>query len=274
VNDLNIRSLSSSNLGDTDGTMAYSSGASGGSVFVDLSSTGVNAASTDSLGLASATTTLAVNYMTTGANGTAVQASANISVGAGTSYANTTQGLMSAINGSGLGLSASFGTAAQAGATSTSDAAAANAAGGGGTDTGIIITGSGVGTGTNGPGELGTLTVGGSTDTLAGTLSVTGSNGVVHSVTLGTANSTDTLANLASTINSAGYGITATTNASVNRNRCGSGRRPHQRNHVDCWRHHVHRLGRNAGRLCNQHQWCKRRLHRHHHHGRVWRICL
>src|SRR5580693_3032502 len=33
VNDLNIRSLSSSNLGDSDGTMAYSSGSSGGSVF-------------------------------------------------------------------------------------------------------------------------------------------------------------------------------------------------------------------------------------------------
>ncbi len=215
VNDLNIRSLSSSNLGDSNGTMAYSSGASGGSVFVDLSSAGVNASSTDSLGLSSATTTLAVNYMTTGANGTAVQATANISVGAGTSYANTTTGLMSAINGSGLGLSASFGTAAGAGTTSTSAASAANVAGGGGTDTGIIITGSGVGTGTNGSGGLGTLTVGGSTDTLAGTLSVTGSNGVVHSVTLGTANSTDTLANLASTINSAGYGITATTNASV-----------------------------------------------------------
>jgi flagellin len=215
VNDLNIRSLSSSNLGDSNGTMAYSSGASGGSVFVDLSSGGVNASSTDSLGLASATTSLAVNYMTTGANGTAVQASANISVGAGTSYANTTQGLMSAINGAGLGLSASFGTAAQAGTTSTSDAGAANVTGGGSTDTGIIITGSGVGSGTNGAGGLGTLTVGGSTDTLGGTLSLTGTNGVVHSITLGTANSTDTLANLASTINSAGYGVTASTNSSV-----------------------------------------------------------
>jgi flagellin len=215
VNDLNIRSLSSSNLGDSNGTMAYSSGASGGSVFVDLSSGGVNASSTDSLGLSSATTSLAVNYMTTGANGTAVQASANISVGAGTSYANTTQGLMSAINGAGLGLSASFGTAAQAGTTSTSDAGAANITGGGSTDTGIIITGSGVGSGTNGAGGLGSLTVGGSTDTLGGTLSLTGANGVVHSITLGTANSTDTLANLASTINSAGYGITASTNSSV-----------------------------------------------------------
>ena len=215
VNDLNIRSLSSSNVGDTNGVMAYTSGASGGSVFVDLSTGGTNAASTDSLGTSSQTTTLAVNYMTTGSNGAAVQATANISVGAGTTYANTATGLISAINGAGLGLNASFGTAAQAGATSTSNATAANASGGGATDTGIIISGSSVGTGTSSAGELGALTVGGTSDTLGGTLSVTGSNGVVHTVTLGTTNSTDTVANLASTINSANYGITASTNSSI-----------------------------------------------------------
>jgi len=215
VNDLNIRTLSSSNLGDTNGAMAYTSGASGQSVFVDLSNGGVNAASTDSLGASTATTSLAVNYMTTGANGTAVQATANISVGAGTAYSNTANGLISAINNSGLGVTASFGTAASAGANSASAANAANTTGGGSTDTGIIISGLGLGTGGNSAGSVGTLTVGGVADTLAGSLAVTGSNGTVHTVTLGTANSTDTLANLAATINTASYGVTAAVNTSV-----------------------------------------------------------
>ena len=216
VNQLNIRSLSSSNVGDSNGVMAYTSGSSGGSAFIDLSSGGVNAASTDSLGSAtSLTTTLAVNYMTTGANGSAVQGTANITVGSGTSYSNTAQGMINAINGSGLGLTASFGTAAQAGATSTSAAGSANVAGGGSTDTGIIISGSSLGTGTGGAGAVGTLTVAATSDTLGGSLAITGSNGTVHTVTLGTANSTDTLANLAATINSADYGVTASVNTSV-----------------------------------------------------------
>ena len=42
-----------------------------------------------------------------------------------------------------------------------------------------------------------------------------GSDGTSHTITLGTANSTDTLANLAATINAAGYGITATYNATT-----------------------------------------------------------
>ena len=213
IDSLNIRSLSSSNIGDSAGTMSYSSGAN--NVFIDLSNGGTNAAVTDSLGASTATTTVAVSYMTKGADGAAVAASANISVGAGTSYANTAQGLISAINGSGLGLTASFGTAAQAGTTSTSAANAANALGGGSTDTGIIISGSGVGTGTNGAGEIGTLTVGGSTDTLGGTLSFAVADGSTQTVTLGTANSTDTLANLASTINAAGYGVTASVNSAI-----------------------------------------------------------
>ena len=217
VDALNIRTLSSSNLGDTGGAIGYSNGTN--NVFLDLSKAGHNAAVTDSLGVASATTTIAVNYITKGAGGSAVSATANVSVGAGTNYANTAQGLISAINNAGLGLTASFGTATQAGTTAVADAAAANALGGGGTDTGIIIAGAGVGTGTNGAGEVGTLTVTNNTSApdaagavLAGTLSIVGSDGKTHSITLGTANSTDTLANLASTINSAGYGITAVYN--------------------------------------------------------------
>jgi len=215
IDDLNIRSLSSSNVGDTGGTMAYSNGSN--NVFIDLSAGGVNAATTDSLaGGATGTTTLAVSYMTKGANGAAVQATANIAAGVGTSYANTAQGLMDAINGAGLGLTATFGTATQAGTVASNEASlTANNTGGGGTDTGIIISGSGVGTGTNGAGTLGTLTVGNSSDLLGGSLSVTGTDGTSHTITLGTANSTDTLANLAATINSDNYGVTATVNTAV-----------------------------------------------------------
>ena len=231
VDALNIRTLSSSNVGDSSGAMSYSNGAN--NVFIDLSdsATGQNAAVTDSLGAANATTTIAVNYMTKGAGGSAVSATANISVGAGTAYTNTAQSLITAINNSGLGITASFGTAANAG---TAAVAAANAAknnttnANGGIDTGIIISGAGVGAGTaattgaDGAGEVGTLTVTNNTSapdaqgaTLAGTLNVTGGDGKSHSITLGTANSTDTLANLAATINAAGYGVTATYNATT-----------------------------------------------------------
>jgi flagellin len=213
VDALNIRSLSSTSVGDSGGVMSYSNGAS--NVFIDLSSAGKNAAVTDSLGAANATTTINVNYLTQGANGSVVNSTANIAVGAGTSYANNVQGLISAINGAGLGLSATFGTATQAGTAAVSGAGAADTAGGGGTDTGIVIAGVGIGTGTNSAGEVGALTIGSSADTLSsGTFTVTGASGVSHNLTLGLANSTDTLANLASTINAGGYGVTASVNSS------------------------------------------------------------
>jgi flagellin len=219
VDALNIRTLSASNVGDSNGVMAYSNGAN--NVFVDLSSGGKNAAVTDSLGAATASTTITANYLTEGAGGSAVNASANITVGAGTSYANTAQGLIQAINNSGLGLTATFGTAAQAGTAGVTGAAAADTTGGGGTDTGIIISGQGIGTGTQGAGVIGTLEeragqVGaGTTSNLSsGTLSITGSDGATHNIQLGIANSTDTLANLAATVNAANYGVTATLNTS------------------------------------------------------------
>jgi len=208
INSLNIRSLSSSNVGDSSGAMAYSNGTN--NVFLDLSKGGVNAAVTDSLGTASNTTTITVGYMTKGANGSAIQSSANISVGAGTTYANTAQGLISAINGSGLGITAAFGTATQAGSGAVQAAEASATAGSTGNDTGIIISGAGIGTGLNSAGEIGSLTTTGAGDALAGTLNIVGSDGKTHNITLGTANSTDTEANLASTINAAGYGVTAT----------------------------------------------------------------
>ena len=206
IDSLNIQSLSSSNVGDSNGAMSYSNGTS--NVFINLSNGGQNASINDSLGADSATTTIEVGYMTTGQNGSAVAAQAPISVGAGTSYANNAQGLISAINNSGLGLSATFATAAQAG---TSAVASAETAGGSGTDTGIEISAAGIGTGTNGVGVVGSMALDAG-QTLSGTLNVVGSDGASHNITLGTQNSTDNLVNLASTINAAGYGVTATAN--------------------------------------------------------------
>ena len=182
-------------MGDTGGVMAYSSGTN--NVFVDLSTSGKNAAITDTLGASTATTTIAVSYLSKGANGSAVSATANISVGAGSNYANTAQGLISAINGAGLGLTASFGTAAQAGSAATSTATSANDTNNalltGSTDTGIIISGAGVGVNnnssaagySNGAGEVGTVAVSTSTDTLGGSLTIVGSDGASHAITLG-----------------------------------------------------------------------------------------
>ena len=209
VDSLNIRTLSSSNVGDTGGTMAYNTGSNGTNVFVDLSNDGTAATVNDSLGLSTATTAIQVSYLQTGANGAVTPISATITVGSGTNYANSVQGLMSAINGAGLGLTATFGTAAQAGAGAEATASSALYAGGSNGDTGIIISGQGVGTGTS-AGEIGSLTTTGTKyDQLAGTLTVTDTKGTNHTITLGQTDATDTLTNLAATINAAGYGITA-----------------------------------------------------------------
>jgi flagellin len=206
IDNLYIRPLSSSNVGDSAGAISYSSGAN--NVFINLSKNGTNAAVSDSL--SGTSTTISVSYLTKGSGGSVVTAVAPITVGAGTSYANTAQGLITAINDSGLGLNASFATAQQAGTAAVNTAEAANATTAGtGSDTGIEISGTGLGTGTNGAGVVGALSVAASSDLLAGTLTVVGSDGKSHTVTLGTANSTDTLANLAATINTDGYGVTA-----------------------------------------------------------------
>ncbi|MFP5277702.1 MAG: flagellin [Acidobacteriota bacterium] len=136
VDNLNLRTLSSSNLGDTAGAVSYSAGSS---VFIDLSkSGGSNANVGDTLSDGTHTVaTIDVSYWDTASSS---QKSATISAGTGTAYAETVQGLISAINNSGLGISASFGTAQTAGA---SVGGTVNAL----TDTGIII---------NGPVSIGT----------------------------------------------------------------------------------------------------------------------
>jgi flagellin len=216
LDDLNIHGLSESSVGDTNGVMSYGNGdgSTGTNVFIDLSNNDVNAALGDTLN-ASGASSIQVTYLKTGANGVVTPTTATVGVGTGTSYANTVQGLMSAIDNSGLGLTATFGTAAQAGNGAVSTAAAALYGGGSGSDTGIIISGAGVGTGTA-AGDVGALTVGGTTlDPLAGTLTITGADGASHTITLGQADSTDNITNLAATINADGYGITASVNGST-----------------------------------------------------------
>ena len=115
LNDLNISTLSSSNLGDTGGAMSYSSGEN---VFLDLSNgTGqtTNASLTDTI----QSTTMTITYKNPdNSTGTVVS-----------SAATTIGGLIDAINASGRGLTATFTSAADAG-----DA-------GGGADMGIMISG-------------------------------------------------------------------------------------------------------------------------------------
>lgn len=196
IDQLSIRTLSSSSVGDTNGAMSYSNGQ--GNVFVDLSNGGTVASLGDAL--VNGTTTLDVSYLSTGGGGAVTTQTATISVGGATGYANTVQGLISAINGANLGLTASFGTASQAGAGALPS-----------TDTGIILSGtnSGVGKGTT-PGTLGSLAIAGvgaaAGDVLSGTVQVTDASGVAHTITLN--GTTDNFASLATTL--AGYGITQT----------------------------------------------------------------
>jgi flagellin len=206
IDDLNIRSLSESSVGDTGGAMAYSNGSN--NVFIDLSNGGTLATANDAL--VNATSTIDVNYLTQGANGTVVTPT-TISVGAGEASTNdTVQGLINAINNSGLGLTASFTTGKAAG-----DSAA-------GVDTGIEITGAGAGVG-NGvqPGLVGSLTDTGAvtagTDVLTGTLTIKGSDGSTSTINLATGNNGGayTIASLLTAINNGGYGITASVGANA-----------------------------------------------------------
>ena len=221
VNDLNIRSLSSSSLGDTNGVMSYSNGQS--NVFIDLTSpagaSGALAATTDTLNTGGKTT-IAVDYLGKNPNGSNAVETTTITVGTGTSYANTAGGLISAINGAGLGLTASFTTAASAG-----DAAATATS-----DTGIEISGP-VGSGVNPTSASyeGNLSLTGAlaSDTLTGSVTIQEGSGAATTITMGeVAAGTETghaatLAGLAAYINLGAtgtvanhpFGVTATVNA-------------------------------------------------------------
>jgi len=198
IDALNIRTLSSSNVGDSGGVMAYSTGAN--NAFIDLSHTGTLATTNDTLA-AGGVSSVDVTYMSAGAAGAITDQTATITVGTGTNYANTAQGLISAINGANLGLTASFTTASQAGTAAVTAAGAGHS-----NDTGIEISGigSGVAGAANGaatPGVNGTLAA----TFTAGTLTING-----KSITLGTVGSTDTEVHLATYINAGNYGVVDT----------------------------------------------------------------
>jgi flagellin len=208
VNDLNIRSLSSSNVGDTNGTMAYSNGQS--NVFIDLSNGAAttNALATNTLNT-TGTTTIDVNYLGKAADGSSAVETAKISAGTGTQYANTAQGLISAINNAGLGLTASFTTAATAGDTGATAQ----------TDTGIEIAGS-VGAGTNPTSSSysGKLALTGALagDNLTGSITLQVGSGAATTITMGqvaastAGNGTADLTTLAKYINDGPAGANAT----------------------------------------------------------------
>jgi flagellin len=199
VDDLNIRALSETSVGDTGGAMSYASGQN--NVFVNLSTSAKNASETDSL--SGASTSITVTYLTKGAGGAVTTATAPITVGAGTTYNNTAQGLIDAIDAAGLGLSATFTTAGDAGTAAVASAL------GNADETGILISGENVGAGAN-QGVVGDLfAAGGPGDTLSGTLTI-GDN----QITLGKPNSTDTLNDLETYINQGAYDVTATLNGS------------------------------------------------------------
>ena len=216
IDDLNIRALSSSNVGDTGGVMAYSNGSN--NTFIDLSKSGTLATVSDQLNTTAGGTKVVINYLATGANGAVVQKAATIAVGGTTAYANTTAGMIDAINGAGLGVTATFTTANAAG---TAAVTAAKTAGGTGADTGIEISGpaGGVGAGAT-PGEIGHLdgTVGGGADgdALSGTLTIKGATAAPVSIDLGTLSlTTSNIGAYFSTGAGSSLGITATDTAGV-----------------------------------------------------------
>jgi flagellin len=204
IDDLNIHSLSSYGVGDTNGVMAYSNGAS--NTFIDLSKNGVNATAGDVL--VNGTSNLLVNYMASGVGGAVVQKQTTISVGGATGFADTAQGVINAINAANLGITASFTTAAQAG----SQAVVAAGAGHSG-DTGIEISGPGAGVGSGvAPGAVGTLAIAGGTDSqtdaLNGSLSLKNAAGAIITINLGQAGVSDNMVNLATTLTNDGFTVT------------------------------------------------------------------
>jgi flagellin len=203
IDSLNIRSLSSANVGDSSGAMAYSDGKS--NAFLDLSSASVNAGIGDSF---SAAKSITVDVLEPGTGGASSIVSHTISTSGGN---NTVQGLITAINDSGLGLSASFTTAGAAGVASPTHNSS---------DTGIEITGGTFGTGTTnppvgataGPGEIGYAIMGTASDPLgAGSIDVQEANGTLDKITT---TDNETFASFQTAL--AGAGVTVTLSSSDN----------------------------------------------------------
>jgi flagellin len=208
IDNLNIRTLSSSSVGDTGGMMSYTAGGPS-DAFINLSTASTNAGLGDVFG--SATTKVDVSYV---ANGSAQ--STTISVGAGTAFANTAQGLISAINQAGLGLTASFSTAGVAGNAAVGQAMATNSvtAAAARTETGIEINGGTVVAGQDAGlvSTGGTLFAGGmsSGSTVMVGEQITLQVGAAAAATVTVTPGNDTLAQLAAAIQAANSSVTAT----------------------------------------------------------------
>jgi len=207
VDELYVRSLSSSSIGDTGGSMSYSTSQTSGNVFVDLTKSGGGAAAATTDALTAATSTVTVTTI----NSSGSLETTTIKAGAGTTYADTVAGMINAINASGLGLTASFTNAAIAG-----DAAVPN------TDTGIMITGSvGAGTSPSTASYTGVLTNAGvaNTDVLTGSITFKVGSGTAQTVNMtavSAAEGSATIANLAAYITAdTGLGVTVNDTAGV-----------------------------------------------------------
>jgi flagellin len=164
VNSLNIRSLSSSNVGDSNGVMSYATAGGNGSVFLDLGGAATLASTTNAAGGAVATKGSIVVDTLSASGGTVATTI--------TSADTTVGGLITAINNSGLGLTASLATDKIAGAGVTGD-------------NGIMITGS-VGAGTT-PGASsysGAVKANAATDILSGSITITSGSGAPQTVTM------------------------------------------------------------------------------------------
>ena len=185
INSLNIRSLSSSNLGDSSGVMSYATAGGNGSVFLSLGDTTATTASTTYGAGGTTATAGSIVVNTLSASGGTVSTTI-------TSADTTVGGLIKAINGSGLGITASLATDKVAGAGTTGNE-------------GIMITGS-VGAGTT-PGAssyTGSVKANASTDVLSGSVTITSGSGAPQTVTMAAvakAQGSSTMADLEAYIN-------------------------------------------------------------------------
>jgi flagellin len=178
IDDLNISSLSSSDVGDTGGKMAYTSTASNGGddVFLDLAHSGSAVALGDFLNAATPGAAAGLTVDTLSSTGTITANTISTGFTSTEGYANTVGGLINAINNSGLGLTASLTTGVAAG-----DGAA-------GQDSGIMITGAvGLGATPATASFSGSLSITGAaalTDTLAGSITIQDGKGASQTISM------------------------------------------------------------------------------------------
>ncbi len=198
IDDLNIRSLSSSNVGDTDGVMSYTSSATSGANGEFFNTGGAGVGTTDFDATGTTADTLTFNYLTSSGS----TATKTVTAAVGESLSN----VASAINGLGLGLTATVTNATAAGLAADTD------------DEGILVTGS---IGTGGASALSTASYSGAltsgsanTNVLSGSITLQSGSDSAQTITMAQVNAAEggyTMADLATYITSdTGLGVTAT----------------------------------------------------------------